>query len=143
MNKKVIFTENTVDGDGELTSKRWIEKKIVSKEHFIQAYIADIGALARCSGAEQSVILCSLQYLDWGTNKLYIDNKIRQEIAVCGNIKINTVNTSISRLVKKNILIKLSSSGYMLNPKLFFFGSEVDRDKIFELVIRYHIDENP
>jgi hypothetical protein len=48
----------------------------------------------------------------------------------------------IPRLVKKNILIKESNAAYLLNPKLFFFGTDIDREKLFELNIRYEICED-
>lgn len=139
---KTVYTENVIDlQTGELFSKRWIGKKVESTEAFIKTYIEDIGALAKCSGAEQSTILCSLKYLDYNTNQLYIDSKRREEICECAGIKRNTLNSAISRLIKKNILIKESNTAYLLNPKLFFFGTELERDKLFSLEIRYEIVE--
>jgi len=140
---KTVYTENVVDiNTGELTSKRWITKKVENTDTFIRTYVQDIGDLAKCSGSEQSVILCCLKYLDYNTNVLYLDNKRRIEIASCGNLKINTVNCAISRLVQKRILIKESSAKYILNPKLFFFGTDIERNKQFELIIKYNIQES-
>lgn len=137
---KSIYTENLADLEtGEVISKRWITKEYKNTEPFVRAYIEDIGLLAKCSGAEQSVILCSLKFLDYKTNKLFIDSTRRIEIAECGNLKLNTVNSAIQRLVKKNILIKEGSATYLLNPALFFFGSDLDRSKVFELTIQYKI----
>jgi hypothetical protein len=136
----IVFKERVINEEtGELVSSRTITKQVKDTDSFIKTYIEDIGLLARCSGAEQSVVLCCLKYLDYNTNKLYIDSKTRLQLSECGGLKLNTVNTAISRLVKKNILIKESSSGYILNPKLFFFGAEIDREKMFQLRIQYNI----
>lgn len=140
---KTIYTENTLDIDtGEVIPKRWITRKVENTEMFIRTYVEDIGSLAKCSGAEQSVILCCLKYLDYNTNRLYLDKQRRLEICKCSGIKENTVNTVIPRLVKKNILIKESNAAYLLNPKLFFFGTDISREKLFDLNIRYEISGN-
>lgn len=137
-----IYTENILDQEtGEIIPRRWITKEVKNTDMFIRTYISDIGILARCSGAETSVVLCGLKYLDYNTNILYIDSKRRIELAECGNLKLNTVNTAISRLVKKNIFIKQSSSAYLLNPTLFFYGTDLDRSKVFELTVKYNIQE--
>ena len=142
MGNKAIYVENQISADGELTSKKWITRNVTSTEMFVRTYLEDISALAKCSGAEQSVVLCCLKYLNYNTNVLFIDSSRRLEICTCGNLKLNTVNTAISRLVKKNIFIKEGSSKYILNPKLFFFGSDIDRLKVFDLTIRYKIVDN-
>ena len=142
MGSQTVFTETKVDQTtGELIPTRWIKRSVQNAEMFIRTYVEDMGKLAKCSGAEQSVILCCLKYLDYNTNIMYLDSLRRDEICVCGALKKSTVNTSISRLVKKNILIKESNSKYILNPKLFFFGSDIERDKVFQLTISYQIVE--
>jgi len=137
---KTVYTENIVDIEsGDLVSKRWITKKVENTDVFIRTYIKDISSLAKCSGAEQSVVLCCLKYLDYNTNVLYIDKVRREEIAECGGLKLNTVNSAMARLIKKNIFIKESSAKYVLNPKLFFFGTDIERSNQFQLTINYQI----
>lgn len=140
---QIVYTHTQEDFQtGETISRTFLKKECKNTEAFIRAYIEDIGLLARCSGAEQSVVLCSLKYVDYNTNELIINNQRRKEICACGVLKLNTVNTSISRLYKKNIFIKHEDKTY-LNPCLFFFGSDIARSKLFELKIQYQInDEN-
>jgi replication protein RepL len=139
MGKQIVYTDTIMNSEGELIQKRWIDKKVSNTEMFIRTYVEDIGLLAKCSGAEQSAILCCLKYLDYNTNRLYIDSQRRKEICDCSGMKENTLNTVIPRLVKKKILIKESNAAYLLNPKFFFFGSDIERGKVFDLVIRYTI----
>ena len=98
------------------------------------------GVLARCSKAEQSVVLCSLQYLDYNTNELILHAGRRSDIATCGDLKISTVNMAISSLYKKNIFIKKDQRVY-LNPELFFYGTDLARNQVRELVIRYELEK--
>ena len=138
--KSTIYTQTVLDQEtGELIPTRWIKKEVLTKEAFVRAYIKDLGILAKCSGAEQSTILCSLKYVEYNTNVLYINSLRRQEIAQCAGMTINTVNSAISRLVKKNILLKKASGTYLLNPQLFFFGTDLEREKVFCLSVKYVI----
>jgi len=137
---QIVYTNIQEDYQkGEILSRTYLKKECKNQEMFIRTYIQDIALLAKCSGAEQSVVLCCLKYLDYATNSLSITGKKRTEIAECSGLKANTVNTAIARLVKKNIFIKRGAGEYLLNPTLFFFGSDIDRNKLFELKIQYII----
>lgn len=142
MSKTHVFTQTQLDTEtGELIPTRWIKKEVKSTEMFIRTYIQDIGALAKCSKAEQSIVLCCLKYLDYNTNKIYLDPQRKEEICETSGIKRNTINSALPRLVKKNILIKDSLNSYTLNPVLFFFGTDVERNNLFNLTIEYKIVE--
>lgn len=140
--EKNLYTRHTEDYEtGELKTVEWIRRKKLTQDQFIVAYIEDIGALAKCSGSEQSTVLCCLKYVVWETNEIVLNGQRRKEICECGNLKLNTVNCAISRLQAKNIFIKNEGRLY-LNPKLFFFGPELSRVKMFELKIQYEICKN-
>ncbi len=138
-----LYTESIVDEDGVLKQRKWITRDTVTEEKFAKAYARDISLLARCSDAEKSVMLCIFQYCEYNTNLLYIDSIRRGEIAECGGIKLSTVNVAISRLMKKDLLIKRSSCSYVLNPKIFFTGDEISRADVIEFTLSYSIDRKP
>lgn len=124
---------------GEIVEKEIYRKQVANAEQFIRVYLEDIGALAKCSGAEKGVILCSMKYLDYATNEFILTPERRKEICICGGIKPDTVSSSISRLLKKNLIIKKSGSTYILNPKLFFYGKDIDRAGVIKATISYQI----
>jgi len=137
--EKTLYTQQTIDYDsGEVKSTSWLRKKQISTDQFILTYIQDIGALAKCSGSEISTVLCCLKYISWETNEIVLNQQRRKEICECGSLKINTVNCAISRLMKKNIFVR-DDGRLLLNPKLFFFGSDPGRLKMFELKLQYEI----
>ena len=140
-----IYTKETQDlKTGEIVKREIFRKQVANKEQFVRAYIQDIGALAKCSGAEQSFVLCALQYLDYATNEFILNSERRKSICECGNMKMNTANSAITRLVKKGILIRKSESTYILNPKIFFYGKDLDRAKTIEATMVYEIGpQNP
>ena len=135
-----IYTKETQDfTTGEVVEREIYRRQVANQEQFVRAYIQDIGALAKCSGAEQSTVLCALKYVDYATNEFLLNSERRAEICSCGNLKLNTLNSSITRLVKKNILIRKMENTYILNPKIFFYGKEIDRNTILKATITYVI----
>lgn len=140
MKNKTVYQSNSVDYEtGEVKSSTWVKGTKLSTESFVRTYISDIGVLAKCTGSEISIVLCSLQYINWETNEIVLTPQRRKELAECGNLTMNTVNTGISRLIKKNILIR-DEGKMILNPKLFFFGSDLGRLKVFEMKLRYEME---
>lgn len=139
---KTIYTKYEQDYEtGELKKAEWLRASKVSTDRFLRTYVEDIGVLAKCSGAEISTVLCCFKYVDWNTNEIVLTSQRRKEICECSSLKLNTVNCSISRLQKKNIFLKLNGK-LLLNPKLFFFGEDLSRTKVFELTLKYEISND-
>lgn len=137
---QTIYTKEIQDMQtGEVVKREIFRKQVANAEQFVRLYIEDIGALAKCSGAEKGVILCSLQYLDYDTNEFILTPERRAAICKCGDIKPDTVSSAISRLLKKNIIVKKSGSTYILNPKLFFYGKDLARASVVEATLVYEI----
>jgi len=135
-----IYTKDTVDMQtGEVATREIYRKQVANQEQFVRAYIQDIGALAKCSGAEQSVILCILKYLDYNTNEFILNTERRAAICDCGEMKLNTVHSAIMRLAKKNLIIRKAENTYVLNPKIFFYGKDLDRATVVQATITYII----
>jgi hypothetical protein len=137
---QVIYTKETQDFQtGELATKEIYRRQVANQDQFIRAYIEDIGVLARCSGAEQSFILCCLQYVDYSTNEVILTSERKLNICECGGMKLSTANCALTRLVKKSLLIRKSQNTYLLNPKIFFYGKDIDRAKVIQATITYVI----
>ena len=136
---KQLYSKDVVDSDtGEVKQSTWIRTKRMPVESFLRAYVQDIGVLAKCSKAEISTVLCCLKYVEWNSNELFLNKKRREEVAECGGLTFNTVNCSISRLVKKRILLKVDGR-LLLNPIYFFFGSDLGKLNTVNLILQYHI----
>lgn len=137
---QAIYTKEIQDMQtGEVIKREVMRRQVATTEQFVRAFIEDMGQLAKCSGAEKGVVLCCLQYLDYDTNEFILTPDRRADICTCGDIKMNTFSSALTRLVKKNFIIKKSGSTYILNPKIFFYGRDVARAKIVEATIVYEI----
>lgn len=135
--KKNVFTENTIDADGVITSKRWITKEVNSIEHFVKLYLDDLRLLSKLTASQHRVLQSLVMFLEYNTNEFFLNPTRRKQIADQSDITINTFNQALSRLVKKNFILKTSANTYQMNPKIFFSGDELSRSKILELSVRY------
>jgi hypothetical protein len=137
---KTVYSHHELDYEtGELKTSTWVRSKKLNTDNFVKTYLQDIGALAKCSKAEMSIVLCCLQYVDWDTNEILLTSQRRKDLCDCGGLTFNTINVSIPRLIKKNIFIKHEGK-LMLNPNLFFFGTDLGRTKVYELKLRYELE---
>ena len=78
-------------------------------------------------------------------NKLLINNHVKKEIQSQLNYKTTqSVANAISKFVKKDILKRIDTGTYQLNPNLFAMGAWTDIQKLraewLELKIRYDSD---
>lgn len=140
LNKKVVYAENTVDTDtGELTTRKWITRSNVPRQNFVLMYLDDLGKLNKLSPATTKLMQALCVYLEYNTNEFYLNPQRRQELVEYTNLKLETINQGITKMVKKNLLIRVSTGTYQMNPLIFFKGSEIERAKYLELTIRYEI----
>lgn len=138
--RKRIYTENNLNQEtGEVTPRRWINVEEVSGENFVQLHINTLSDLIGLTDAQWRLLSSLTVYVEYNTNELFLNPLRKEELAKLTGLKYNTINQSVSRLVKKNLLIRKTNNTYQMNPLLFFKGSEIERAKYLELVIRYKI----
>lgn len=138
---KTIFEKFEYDSrTAEVTKSITIKKKVKNTEAFIQAYVNDIGVLLKCTKGQIDFIICciKLNYIEFDTNELVITSIRRKEIAKEADIKVSSTYNFMNTLEKKRILIVKEGKTY-LNPKLFFYGSEIERERMLTLSINYEI----
>jgi len=139
--QKVIYTGKTIDGQtGELLEFKTITRKTEKQEQFIKMYVEDLGSLIGCSNSEKNFILAalSLGYVEYETNELLLTKARKQRIAEMAEVDYRSMQNSFYRLIKKNVIVKEGGT-YILNPLLFFSGTETERSKLFELRIQYKL----
>jgi len=138
---KVFFSEESIDySTGELRSKRWLKRGEMDGDKFFKAYVNDIGVLKKCTPNEIGVLIECFQYVDYNTNEVILNSKRRLDMSIALECSKNTINVSISRLMTKGLLLKTDGT-LTLNPKFFFYGDDINRSKVLELVIQYNIVE--
>lgn len=137
--KSTVFTETKVDQDGVVTGKKWIHKEVKDTQQFVKMYTKDLCKLVGLSHSEYRVLINIQELTEYNTNVFFLNKERREQLAAISNVKLNTVNVAISHMMKKNVLIKESSSMYRVNPALFFKGDDLSREKVLQLVISYQL----
>lgn len=133
--RTLVMTENA-----EPVESIVIRKTTKSSEAFFQAYCEDLGALNRCTPAQVKVLISIItqKFVEFNTNEIIMNANRRDMIVQKEGLSIGAIYNAISGLKKKNMIIKQGKRIY-LNPKMFFYGYEVERERMLNLTIQYEI----
>ena len=139
---KMVFNETTIDeSTGEVLHKRWVTKEALNRQKFIKMYLQDLSALRKLTHAQYRMLVELTIYLEYNTNVFYFNAERRAEVSKNIGVEINTVNKSLSRLMKDELILKITSGTYQMNPKYFFNGDEMERAKALEVILTYKIND--
>lgn len=154
-NIKVMIEKELVkvDENGEIISADITTIKKVSYGEFMQVWLKDNQEFWDLTKSEYAVMVqcwrASIYYPELVDenlpgNKVTADKQFKDITAKNANITVRSVDSALSSLSKKNLLIKDKDYKgiYYLNPKLFFKGKISDRTKIIKHSIEYQIATN-
>jgi hypothetical protein len=145
--KKIHYLEESFIQDNQ--TGEVIEKKtnrtvnIPKEEDYVKIYIKHINYLNNLPNGLDSIIYALLKRINY-QNQIVINSAIKRQIAEELNKKFNTINQSITKLVKYNILIRIDTGIYLLNPIFYGKGSWreiLDLREKLEINVSYQEDE--
>ena len=123
MKKNLSSLEEQITIDkatGEITSKKTIKKfKVDTEPNYIRLYLSDISLLNKITKTENKVLLELIKITKY-LNEIDITLTIKKRIAKNLNSTVGMVTKSLSLLNKAEIVIRVDSGCYLLNP--FIFG---------------------
>lgn len=138
--KKTVYTDIKENYEtGEVVERRRIVKQVATREQFVLMYTEDIAKLYTLSHAEYRLLSTLAMYIEYNTNEFYLNLKRKEELINMTSLKFNTISQCLTRLVKKNLLLRVSNSTYQMNPLVFFKGEDIQRAKYLEVTTRYEI----
>jgi hypothetical protein len=128
------------------------ETKLPSEPPYIKLYTTDLGNLFRLPVGTTGVLMCIASMADY-QGVVVLNGYFKESIAIRLNAKqsksgkpsISVVNKAITDLLNKEIISRIGSSTYQLNPSLFARGKWRDiyeQRKAFKVTITYTHDEN-
>ena len=143
MQRKVFERSEYNTETGEIIKSVSIVKKVTSVEHFVQTYCDDLGALLKCTKGQIDLLVAIInsKFVEFDSNEIILNSNRRNIIAEKTGLSLSSIYNLTNGLKKKNILVEDKGRLY-LNPKLFFYGSELARQKMFSLSIDYNICED-
>ena len=144
MNVDIETTESVVNElTGELLSfvTEITEVNALAVEpNYMKLYIEDLGLLKRLSDGEINVLLGIATVSEY-SGEVHLPLLIKQRIANSAEVKIQTINNIIAKLISKDVIKRIGTTVYILNPDLF--AKEKWRDireqrKTFQSIITYN-----
>jgi len=112
------------------------------KENSIKVYLEDMTPFYKLKGGSEFKVLIALwKRTNWNNEPIYIEKGVRDEIAEEINMKPQSVADTLTRLVKKDLLLKDRRIVYKLNPVYFFKGDDSSRKEIMKVSIHYKLEE--
>ena len=112
----------------------------VSMDEFIMLFFNSFPELFKLEGNALKLLMCIWKKSSYNpfedSGNLFYNNKIFKEYVRSTGLNLTdlTINMYVSKLAKKDILIKQCQGTYMLNPLYFFKGKLSDRTHL-KLVI--------
>ncbi|MPQ44992.1 replication/maintenance protein RepL [Clostridium tarantellae] len=129
--KKIVNTETefkyTINELGEIIDEENSLKTKVSfsetEPKYVKLYIDDISLLQGLTNNQNNILYNILKLTQFSTNEVILNKYYREKIAKNLNTNDQVIRNAISKLVKKEILFKVATGVYKLNPYLFGSGT--------------------
>lgn len=142
--------KNLLEHSCENLQQYYLSESIQNYGEFMQVWLKDNQEFWDLTKSEYAVMVqcwrASVYYPELVDenlpgNKVTTDKQFKDIAAKNANITVRSVDSALSSLAKKNLLIKDKNYKgiYYLNPKLFFKGKISDRTKIIKHSIEYQI----
>ena len=142
MNKKknletvVQDTKTVVTHDGVLLDVEQHKTFPVGEEPaYYKVYMQDVSAVLGLEPAEQVVFKACCANMTFG-NRIFLIKRTKMYLEQLTGYKFNTIRATITKLVKKGLLLREDTSTYIVNPKFAARGKWEDI-RALRLVIEY------
>jgi predicted transcriptional regulator len=157
MSNRIVHTKEEVIkhidfSSGELkeeSSIKEITRYVDTPSHFILVYLEDLSGLLRLDNlSDVKVLACVWEMSEMGTGEVILVKSKKEKIAQKTGLSYRVVEVCISRLAKKELIIKADegrSGLYIINPKWFWKGKEISRKetkKQLQLLLTYQIGDD-
>ena len=114
-----------------------VHHRRITTEQFIMVYMQLVPDMMKLECGQMKFLMGCWCYSDYSINRpegnTFINNEdfkryLREDMEL--SITDSTINSNLSRLVKKGFLVRRSKGSYMLNPKYFFKGTITNRTRL-------------
>jgi hypothetical protein len=123
--KRLIKRTTIIIGEGgEVLEEQDILLDRRNAPMFIKLYPEGYRKFLSIKDADWKVFCACITYMEKDTSRFKLDSEKRTEIADLCRKQKNTVNMSISRLVKERLIIRIARGMYLVNSDIVFNGRE-------------------
>lgn len=141
---KRVRTEmrTVVDQDtGEVISEDEIGTDVLVKtqEDFFFTFSKHMGAILGLDGNEIKVLLWSAMNCQLGTNEIVLNKAIKVRMGRATGLKVSSIDNALSKLVKKQMMYRIATGLYCINPEATWRGKMTGRTKQVKVYLNYQI----
>ena len=141
---KITYVEKktTVDrSTGEETNTELTEvHKLPDEPPFVKLYLEDLIKLNDLPKSSSKVLYGLVKHLNYNS-ELIINAALKRIVAREIGLEVQSISNALTGFVKKNIMTRIDTGIYMINPELFAKGAWTDirklRSKYLELRVTY------
>ena len=123
-------------------TKELRHSKKVKREDFIRVYLGDYkGLMGIRSAMEFRLLIYLFNSEKWNQyDAIILYKPQKKEVAQELGVGVQSISDALSRLIKKELVIRVDRGMYKLNPKYFFKGNESARYKIISTGVDYELE---
>lgn len=134
-NKRLIGVDTLVDQEtGEVLSKRLQYRERILKTEFVTMYLGEesVYDLIGVLGNKGQVLVYILKDYNDKTGMFYFTNTTKGFMVEKLSLSIGTIRSCVKDLSEGGILLYIGGSEYMVNPHLFYKGSQANYSSMVE-----------
>lgn len=112
------------------------DKIIVSgREEFAVVYSSVISATEGLPPSTKALLIHISLKASVDSNEITLVKPVLEKLSKESSMSTSAIKKAISQLVEKNILIRIGSGLYRVNPKYYWRGSQANRNKTMKYVL--------
>ena len=124
-------TEHIDNETGEVTHSEEHSSFFVKSRHFVKMYLDHLHLLKDLTSGARVVLDLILIEMEFNENTVYINKRDREQIGHILDKAEHTIRNYIYELEGADIIAKVGTNTYKVNPNLFQKGGKND-DKVYE-----------
>lgn len=133
---------NNVDATtGEIIERVEHFVKEVKRDDFIKFYVMNTATLLGLKDHELRLLLALLEHMKYN-NAIYMTKEVKALIGKSLGRSPQRISDTLTDLVKKEALYRMSNGHYAMNPDLFFKGDDINRIALFKRITEIKIVGN-
>jgi hypothetical protein len=123
--KKTAYHEETTTDETGRVKSNTVRKKVRQEPDYFKVYIRDLAALMQLPSGDSSILFMLAKRMTYD-GEISVTKRIKEEIAEDMRTKPSSIGNALTRLVEKQILMRIGRGEYAVNPRYIARGKWED-----------------
>ena len=132
---------DTVNQYGELVDREeaGIDILVKGDEEFFFVYANHLDKLLQLKGNEMKVLLWCSMHTALNTNEIVLNKVIKGRLATAAGINLRSIDNSLNKLLKENMLRRTGTGVYLVNPAVTWKGKVSGKTNVVKRFVSHAI----